>query len=226
MSRRWTVGRLDGWTVTAALVLANIPTVRLSAQQFSIGPQIAFGDYRETSAQLRYRGGGLGAKASVVWKKFSADVWLSKIKYKPSGGTATTEFDASETDVLVRYYVAGPFSAELGYVNRKAEPEFEAQSMGAVTAGVQMAHPLGPGVRVRLNGGLMFGSKFSGGGSVPGLGAMRVGLGLAVDALRGRLRVTGDYDFQSLSRETDDGSGALQAPIQQSLGRIGLAIAF
>ena len=226
MSIRWTVGRLDGWTVTAALLLSHIPTVQLSAQQFSIGPQIAFGDYRETSAQLSYRGGGLGAKASVVWKQFSADVWLSKIRYKPSGGTATNEFDASEINVLVRYYVAGPFSAEVGYVNRKAEPEFEAQSMGAVTAGAQMAHLLGPGVRMRLNGGLMFGSKFSGGGSVSGLGAVRLGLGLTVDALRGRLRVTGDYDFQSLSRETDDGSGALSAPIQQSLGRIGLAIAF
>lgn len=219
MKGRWTV-------IMAALLLSNIATVPLSAQQFSIGPQIAFGDYRETSAQLRYRGNGLGGKASVVWKKFSMDAWLSKIRYKPSGGTATSEFDASEVDVLLRYYVAGPFSAELGYVNRKAEPEFEAQSMGAVTVGAQMANFLGPGVRVRLNGGLMYGSKFSGGGSVSGLGAVRVGLGLTVDFLRGRLRLTGDYDYQSVSRETDDGSGAVSAPIQQSLGRIGLAIGF
>jgi hypothetical protein len=217
---------LDGWTVLLVVILSNRPTDQLSAQHFAVGPQITFGDYRETSAQLRYRGSGLGAKASVVWKKFSADAWLSKITYKPSGGTATSEFDASEIDVLVRYYIAGPFSAELGYVNRKAEPEFEAQSVGAVTAGVQMAHLLGPGVRMSLNGGLLFGSQFSGGGSVSAPGAVRLGLGLTVDALRGRLRVTGDYDFQSMSRETDDGSGALSAPIQQSLGRIGLAIAF
>lgn len=212
--------------VLLAATLAVLPTCRLASQHFAIGPQVTFGDYRETSAQLRYRGSGLGAKASVVWKKFSADAWLSRIKYKPSGGTATSEFDASEIDVLLRYYVAGPFSAELGYVNRTTEPEFEAQSVGAVTAGVQMAHLLGPGVRMSLNGGLLFGAKFSGGGSVAAPGAVRLGLGLTVDALRGRLRVTGDYDFQSLSRETDDGSGALSAPIQQSLGRIGLAIAF
>jgi hypothetical protein len=217
---------MSRWAGLIVIVLFNSPTIELSAQQFSVGPQIAFGDYRETSAQLSYRGSGLGAKASVVWKKFSADVWLSKIKYKPSGGTATNEFDASEIDVLVRYYVAGAFSAELGYLNRKAEPEFEAQSMGAMTVGAQMAHLLGPGVRMRLNGGVMFGSKFSGGGMVSELGAVRLGLGLTVDALRGRLRLTGDYDFQSVSRQTDDGSGALSAPIQQSLGRIGLAIAF
>jgi hypothetical protein len=217
---------MSRWAGLIVIVLFNSPTIELSAQQFSVGPQIAFGDYRETSAQLSYRGSGLGAKASVVWKKFSADVWLSKIKYKPSGGTATNEFDASEIDVLVRYYVAGAFSAELGYLNRKAEPEFEAQSMGAMTVGAQMAHLLGPGVRMRLNGGVMFGSKFSGGGLVSELGAVRLGLGLTVDALRGRLRLTGDYDFQSVSRQTDDGSGALSAPIQQSLGRIGFAIAF
>jgi hypothetical protein len=217
---------MSRWAGLIVIILFNSPTIELSAQQFSVGPQIAFGDYRETSAQLSYRGSGLGAKASVVWKKFSADVWLSKIKYKPSGGTATNEFDASEIDVLVRYYVAGAFSAELGYLNRKAEPEFEAQSMGAMTVGAQMAHLLGPGVRMRLNGGVMFGSKFSGGGMVSELGAVRLGLGLTVDALRGRLRLTGDYDFQSVSRQTDDGSGALSAPIQQSLGRIGLAIAF
>jgi hypothetical protein len=217
---------MSRWAGLIVVILFNSPTIELSAQQFSVGPQIAFGDYRETSAQLSYRGSGLGAKASVVWKKFSADVWLSKIKYKPSGGTATNEFDASEIDVLVRYYVAGAFSAELGYLNRKAEPEFEAQSMGAMTVGAQMAHLLGPGVRMRLNGGVMFGSKFSGGGLVSELGAVRLGLGLTVDALRGRLRLTGDYDFQSVSRQTDDGSGALSAPIQQSLGRIGLAIAF
>jgi hypothetical protein len=217
---------MSRWAGLIVIILFNSPTIELSAQQFSVGPQIAFGDYRETSAQLSYRGSGLGAKASVVWKKFSADVWLSKIKYKPSGGTATNEFDASEIDVLVRYYVAGAFSAELGYLNRKAEPEFEAQSMGAMTVGAQMAHLLGPGVRMRLNGGVMFGSKFSGGGMVSELGAVRLGLGLTVDALRGRLRLTGDYDFQSVSRQTDDGSGALSAPIQQSLGRIGFAIAF
>jgi hypothetical protein len=219
--------RFGGWAVCALGVLLTAqPFNRLTAQSFSIGPQIVFGDYRETSSDLHYRGSGIGAKGSVAWKKFSADVWLSKVTYKPTGGTATTEFDAREVDVLLRYYVAGPFSAELGFVNRTADPEFEAQSVGAVTAGAQMAHLLGPGVRMTLNGGFMLGPKFSGGGSVSVVGAPRIGLGLSIDALHGRLRVTGDYDFQSLSRETDNGSGSLPAPIQQSLGRIGLAIAF
>jgi hypothetical protein len=213
-------------TLAAAGALAIVPTCPLASQQFSVGPQIAFGDYRETTADLRYRGSGLGAKASMTWKKVSADVWLSKIKYTPHGGGATTEFNASEVDVQLRYFISGPFSAQLGYMNRKADPEFEAQSMGAVTLGAQMSHLLGPGVRMALDGGLLLGPKFSGGGSVSALGAVRLGLGLKVDALRGRLIITGDYDFQSVSRETDNGTGALSAPIQQSLGRVGVGIAF
>ena len=212
---------------TIAMALSLTPSFQLSAQHFSVGPQIAFGDYREISSDLRYNGGGIGAKATVEWKKFSADVVLSKVKYKPdSHGTATTEFDASEVDVRLRYYITGPVSGELGFINRKVDPEFEAQAVGAITAGAQMAYLLGPGVRMALRGGLLLGAKYSGGGTTSGLGALQLGLGLTVDALHGRVRVTGDYGFQRFSRKTDDGSGALPAPIQQSLGRIGFAVVF
>jgi hypothetical protein len=210
-----------------AVVLFGFPSFHLSAQHFSLGPQVAFGDYREASSDLHYRGGGLGAKATLEWKKFSADVVLSKVKYKPvSGGAATVEFDASEVDVRLRYYISGPVSAELGVINRKADPEFEAQSVGAVTAGARMVYLLGPGVNMALRGGLLFGAKYSGGGSTSALGALQLGLGLTVDALRGRLLVTGDYGFQRFSRETTSGTTTLAAPIEQSLGRIGFAIAF
>ena len=218
--------RFGGGAVSAIALLTVPPPNRLTAQHFSVGPQIAFGDYKEVSADLHYRGGGIAAKASMSWKKFSADVVLSKLTYKPGGGTATAEFDASEVDVRVRYYIAGPVSGELGFINRKTDPEFEAQSVGAAVIGARIHYLLGPGVRVALNGGLLAGSKFSGGGSVSPLGAIQLGLGLTVDALRGRLQVTGDYGFQRFSRETDDGSGPASAPIQQSVGRIGLAIAF
>ncbi|MFN2571382.1 MAG: hypothetical protein ABR537_07205 [Gemmatimonadales bacterium] len=210
----------------AGVALSIVPSLRLSAQHFAVGPQLTFGDYREVSSDLHYRGSGLGAKASVTWKKFSGDLLLSKVKYKPSGGTATTDFDASEVDLRVRYYITGPVSAELGFISRKVDPEFEAQSVGAVTAGARMAYVLGPGVRMALSGGLLFGSKFSGGGSTSALGALQLGLGLTVDALRGRLQVTGDYGFQRFSRKTDDGFQELAAPLQQSLGRVGAAVAF
>ena len=76
-----------GWIV-GTMVLSIIPSFQLSAQHFSVGPQVVFGDYREVSSDLRYNGGGIGAKATLEWKKFSADIVLSKVKYKPdSHGT-------------------------------------------------------------------------------------------------------------------------------------------
>lgn len=213
--------------VLVVLILSSLPTFQLSAQHVAVGPQVVFGDYREVSSDLRYRGAGGGLTATLEWKKLSADVVVSKVKYKPTTtGTATTEFDASEIDVRLRYYITGPVSGELGFINRKADPEFEAQSVGAITAGAQMAYLLGPGVRMALRGGLLFGAKYSGGGTTSALGALQLGLGITVDAVRGRVRVTGDYGFQRFSRKTDDGSGALPAPIQQSLARVGFAIGF
>jgi len=209
------------------VLLTAPPLDRLAAQRVAIGPQLAFGDYREVSSDLHYQGNGIAAKATVEWKKLSADVVVSKVKYKPKNEQiGLTGFDASEVDVRLRYYIRGPFSAEVGFMNRKADPEYEAQSVGAVTLGAYMGYLLGPGVHMSLNGGLLLGAKYSGGGTTSGLGAVQLGLGLRVDALKGRLQVTGDYGFQSFARQTDGGSGALDAPIQQSLGKVGLAIAF
>jgi len=225
-TERWNVGKMERLPVLIAVVLSVIPSFQLAAQQVTVGPQIAFGDYREVSSDLHYRGTGIGAKATLMWRKLSADIVLSKVKYKPQTSAATADFNASEVDVRLRYYVTGPVSAELGFINRKMDPEFEAQSVGAVTLGARMAYVLGPGVHMSLNGGLLFGSKFSGGGTTSALGALQLGLGLTVDALHGRVLVTGDYGFQRFSRKTDDGSGALPAPIQQSLGRVGVALTF
>lgn len=223
----WYGGKMERLTVACVMALSVLPSFHLSAQHFTIGPQLVFGDYREVSADLHYRGAGGGVAATFTWKKLNADVAVSKVKYKPKAGAATQEFDAREIDVRLRYYISGPVSAELGFVNRKADPEFEAQSVGAVTAGARMAYLLGPGVHMSLRGGLMFGPKFSGGGKASALGgALELGLGMTVDALRGRLRFTGDYGFQRISRKTDDGSGEVNVPIQQSLGRVGLAVAF
>lgn len=227
-AERWKVGKLECALGMVVLVLSIIPSFHLSAQHVSVGPEIAFGDYREVSSNLHYRGTGIGAKTTLMWKKLSADIVLSKVKYKPVKNPAgtLTEFDASEVDVRFRYYITGPVSAEVGLINRKMDPEFDAQSVGALTFGARMAYVLGPGVRMSLNGGLLFGSKFSGGGTTSALGALQLGLGITVDALKGRVLVTGDYGFQRFSRETDDGSQAFPAPIQQSLGRVGFAIAF
>jgi len=207
-------------------LLAGLPTV-LAAQHGTVGVQAAFGDYREVSSDLHYRGSGGGVTASFTFKKLGVEGSLTGLTYKPVvGSTAGAEFKATQIDVRVRYYITGPVSAEVGFVNRKAKPEFEAQSMGAVRAGVRMSYLLGPGVNMGLRGGMLFGSKFSGGGTVSGVGALELGLNMTVDAMKGRLRLTGDYDFQRIARTTGSGAGEADVPIQQALGRVGLAVAF
>ena len=198
-----------------------------AAQHVVVGPQAVFGDYREVSSDLHYRGTGGGVAGTFTWKKLSVDASVAGVTYDPTAdGTATASFKATQVDMRLRYYVTGPVSAEVGFMSRKAKPEFEAQSVGAVRAGAWMSYLLGPGVRMGLHGGMLFGSKFSGGGRVSPIGALELGLTMGVDALRGRLRFTGDYDFQRISRKTDDGSGPVDVPIQQSLGRVGVAVVF
>lgn len=223
-----TARRLGGWAVSAvAVVLTAYPADHLCAQHATVGVQGVFGDYREVSSDLHYRGSGGGVAASFTFKKFGVEGSIAGITYDPAAdGTAGVSFKATQVDVRLRYYITGPVSAEVGFVNRKAKPEFEAQSVGAVRAGVRMSYLLGPGVRMGLRGGMLFGSKFSGGGTVSPIGALEVGLTMAVDALRGRLRVTGDYDFQRIARTTSAGGVDVDVPIQQALGRVGLAVAF
>jgi len=222
-----TGGRAVATGAALAVFLTAIPPDRLSAQHVVVGPQVVVADYREVSADLHYRGTGGGVTGSFTWKKLTVEASALSLKYEPTeDGTAIASFTATQFDVRLRYYVTGPVSAELGFVNRKADPEFEAQSVGAARAGARMSYVLGPGVRLALRGGMLFGAKFSGGGSSTPIGALEVGLAVGVDALRGRVRLSGDYEFQRIARKTNDGSGEVDVPIQQALGRVGIAVAF
>lgn len=210
----------------ALVLLAGSVAGRASAQRFTVGPQLVFGDYREVTADLHFRGGGVGLAGAFTFKKLGVDVTFSSIEYKPEGGTATETFKAKQFDARLRYYIAGNFSAELGVTNRKADPEFEAQSVGAVRGGVRASYLLGPGVRMGVRAGMLFGAKFSGGGEARPIGAMELGLGLTVDGMKGRMRLTGDYELQRLARTTGSGPGETDVPIQQTLARMGVAVAF
>ncbi len=211
----------------AALSLTAAASHRLCAQNITVGVQGVFGDYREVSSDLHFQGSGGGVAASFALKKLGLDVSYVSLEYKPADdGTATRTFKAKQLDVRARYYVAGPVSVELGVTSRETDPEFEAQSFRALRGGVRASYLLGPGVRMGLRAGMLFGSKFSGGGTTSPIGALELGLGLGVDALKGKVRISGDYDFQRVARTTSTGSGEVDVPIQQALGRVGIAVAF
>jgi len=66
--------------------------------------------------------------------------------------------------------------------------------------------------------------KFSGGGHA----GFSIDLGLGLDVrLAGRLHGTAAYTFQRINRKTNPGgTGEIDAPVQETVARVGLAVGF
>ena len=122
----------------------------------------------------------------------------------------------------LRWYIANQVSFETGFTKRTMDPEFAAQSMGAVRIGARGLYSIGTGASLSLRGNYLAGSKFSGGGSA-GFG-VELGLGISVGRSDGRLRATGDYGFQRVNRKRTGGVVGGDVPIQQSLARLGVSV--
>ncbi len=207
------------------LLLLGAAAVPLGAQRFVFGLAGVGGDYREASNDLRYDVSGLGGTALLTLGRFAAEATIAGLKYEPDeGGTAAQDFDATQFDGYVRYRVLRWASLELGVTNRDVQDEFRAQSAAAFRIGVHSAAALGPngGVAGRVN--YLAGARFSGGGSAPF--ALDVGLSAFYAFARGRLRVTGESQFQNFKRTVDVGAGEQDVPIQQVVARLGLAVGF
>src|SRR5712692_8578717 len=170
----------------------NCPVVAsLAAQRVSVSVQSAFGDYREVDSNLVYRGTGVAGGATVSWHKLGADVEVTRLSYDPYGGVRKqrdSSFKSTQVDVHLRWYVANQVSLETGYTKRTTDPEFSAQSMGAIRIGARGLYSIGPGASLALRGNYLAGSKFSGGGSA-GFG-IELGLGISAGRSDGRFRVT------------------------------------
>lgn len=209
----------------AAGVFAAAPADRLCAQTVGLGLHGVFADYREQTSSLHYSGSGGALTGWINRGKFSADITFTSVNYEPdSDGTATTKFKASQVDGRVRWYLAGGVSAEAGFTKRTVDPEFEAQSVGAIRFGVRGHYLLGPGADIAARANYLGGAKFSGGGK-SSLG-VEMGLALSVGKTNGRLRFLGEYEFQRFNRTTDNGSGTLKVPLQQSIARVGVGVGF
>jgi len=205
--------------------LTAYPPNRLTAQAFGVGVQGVFADYREQTSNLRYTGSGASVTGWVARGKFGADLSFTSVSYDPdNSGFAVDKFKAKQIDARVRWLVVSTASVELGFTKRTADPDFAAQSVGAIRAGVRGHYLLGPGADILFRAAYLGGAKFSGGGS-SSLG-VEFGLGLSVGKGNGRFRVTGDYEFQRFNRTTDNGSGKVKVPLQQALARIGVGVGF
>ena len=204
------------------LALASRPA---AGQLLTVGPEFVLADYREVASGLRYRGSGFSAALWARRDRLSAEAAVVRVSLDPAAGSAaTTSFTATQVDAWVAYDVAAYASIEVGLLHRSADPEFDAQSVGAVRVGARSFYDIGPGATVVFRANYLAAPKFSGGGRATG--SLDLGLGLDL-RLAGRLHGTATYAFTRMNRRTNPGgTGEVDAPIQQSLARVGLAVGF
>jgi len=214
--------------VRAGLALLGLAATTLplplTAQRFVIGVAGAGGDYREVSNDLRYRVSGVGAMAMFAAGRVAAEVSATGLTYTADGPNATRDFKAVQFDGYLRVLLVRGVSVETGLTNRQVDAEFEylAQSAAAVRLGLYSAVDLGrdAGAQVRVN--YLAGARFSGGGTAPL--AVDVGLGFYYGVANGRLRLTGESQFQRFNRTIDPGGVKRDVPIQQIIGKLGFAV--
>jgi hypothetical protein len=196
-----------------------------AGQLVTVGPVFALADYREVASGLRYRGNGFGGALWARRDRLSVEAAVLRLSLDPAPGSAATAgFTATQVDAWIAYDVAAYASVEVGVLHRSASPEFDAQSVGAVRVGARSFYDIGPGATVVFRANYLAAPKFSGGGHA----AVSLDLGLGLDVrLAGRLHGTATYVFNRMNRRTNPGgTGEVDAPIQESLARVGLALRF
>jgi len=196
-----------------------------AGQLVTVGPQFVLADYREVASGLKYRGTGFGGALWARRGRLSAEAAVVRVSFDPAAGSAADSgFTATQVDAWVAYDVAAYASVEVGVLHRSADPEFDAQSVGAVRVGARSFYAIGPGATVVFRADYLAAPKFSGGGHA----AVSLDLGLGLDVrLAGRLHGTATYAFTRMNRKTNPGgTGEMEAPIQETEARVGLAVGF
>jgi hypothetical protein len=214
------------WGQGAVAFLALALSARATpAQQVTLGPQFVLASYREVTSGLRYQGSGVGGVLSARHHRLSAAAAVSRVSFHPtSGSSADSGFTATQVDAWLAYDVAAYASLEAGITHRSADPEFDAQSVGAVRVGARAFSEIGAGATMSFRADYLAAPQFSGGGRAP----VSLDLGLDLDVqLAGRLHGTAGYEFQRIDRKTNPGgTGEIDAPIEQSLARLGIGFSF
>jgi hypothetical protein len=198
----------------------------LSSQQIMVGAGYALADYREQADFLHFRGSGPAARLSVERGRLALRVDAWHLSLDPAGDAASglEPFTIDQVNVRLGVRVVSMLGVEAGFARRSTAPSRAAQSFSAMTVGLRAAYPLAPGAEVAVRSAYVSGSDFTGGGSAPF--GIELGLSAAYGPGAGRLRLTGDYEFQRIDRRTEQGGARLSVPIQSSVARFGLAVRF
>ena len=213
------------WRVAILLLVAGAGPVR--AQRVSAGLQLAFADYAEQGASLRFAGAGASGQVTLGWRRYSVSMGAARLALTPTArgeGDAAEPFDLVQTDVRLRVGATRLVSVEAGFVSRNIEPLHAAQALSAARVGAVLAFPLAVGSDGAVRASYLGGGKFSGGGSAPF--GVEVGLAASYAPWSERIRATGDLEFQRLDRRITTAEGSMAAPIQSSVARVGVMVSY
>ena len=210
------------WVLALGLV-AGTP---LRAQQITLGTGYALADYQEQAGFLHFNGGGPAAMLTVERGRLAlrVDAWHLDLNPEQAGVPPLESFALDQVRVRLGIRAMRVIGVEAGYMKRWVDPSRAAQSLGAATLGVRAAYPLAPGAEVAVRTAYVAGTDFSGGGSAPF--GIELGLSAGYGPGSGRLRITGDYEFQRIDRRTTQNGTRLSVPIQSSFARFGLTVRF
>ena len=208
------------------LAFATLAVAPVTAQQVAVGGGFALADYREQAAFLHFRGSGPTVMIAVERGRLALRVDASHLNLDPARDESSPReaFTADQISVRAGVRTLSFVAIEAGYFRRSIAPARAGQSYSAATLGFRAAYPLAPGADVALRTAYVAGTDFSGGGSAPF--GIELGLSAAYGPGSGRLRLTGDFEFQRIDRRTDQNGSRLSVPIQTSVARMGVAVKF
>jgi hypothetical protein len=211
-------------TLLSTLAACLLPSAAF-AQSVRVALFGAGGDYREQSAALAFDGKGGAGRVEVSVGRFGLSATGSRLSYT-RGTTAAPDaepFVAKELEVTGRIRVVSVVSLEAGAIRRWITPDRAAQAVRVGRVGLRADYGLAPGADAKLRAAYLTRASFSGGGSAEaGVG---LGFGLSYGAKRRGPRITADYDFLRINRETAVG-GLSPVPIQSSTARLGVLLIF
>ncbi len=210
---------------TPALAVSMLLAVPAAAagQQLRLAIMGAGSDYREQSASLAFDGTGGAGRVEIAAGRFTVAATGSRLSFVR---TATAAVDAEpfvwkELDLTGRFRLVSIVSVEVGAMRRWIEPDRAAQAVRVAKVGLRADYPLAPGADAGLRAGYLTGATFSGGGAAKA--GLALGFGLSYGAKRRGPRITADYDFLRINRETTIGN-RIPVPIQSSTARVGLLL--
>jgi hypothetical protein len=212
--------------VLLGLGLISVAAGGLSGQQVTLGAGYGLADYREQAAFLHFRGSGPGATLAVERGRLALRVDASHLSLNPVGDAAAglDPFTVDQISVRIGLRTMSLVGVEAGFFRRATAPSRAAESFSAATLGLRAAYSLAPGADVALRTAYVAGTDFSGGGSAPF--GIELGLSAGYGPGSGRIRLTGDFEFQRIDRRTDQNGTRLSVPIQSSLARLALVVKF